>query len=200
MNLLANYVKVEYDTKILVHHYHVNFEPEVISFDARAGMVKRHATEMFKDCYIYDKQNTVMTLTRVEDEEFKVEFDAFKGKQKIIFKLVGQISIGDSQMIQFLNCQLRKNFQYTDWVQIMRNFFNFRNALELDDLKVKVVPGIIASIKECKSGVLMAIDTVHKVVQNSNCWDYMKVSFLHFRFRSIIFVVPSQQRSQASFH
>ena len=176
VELLANYVQMNYDKQMIVFHYHVDFVPEIENFEMRDRKIKNELIRIFKDCYIYDKQNTIMTLMKAPNETIIFEVPGFRNtKVKVSIKKVGDISIGDTQMIHFLNCQLRKNFSFMPWVQILRNFYDFSKKKELREHRIQIMPGIIATIKECQKGAFLTMDTIHKVVQDETCLDYMNV-------------------------
>lgn len=176
VTLLANYIKVRQNSRLMVYKYHVTFEPDVGEY-LRMQFVQKHA-DIFKGVYIYDKQSTIMSTVELRrEEEFVEQNNNYSNRIKI--RKVQTVVFGSQDMMQFLNSQLRVNLSHLKWMQVLRNYFDFSQRTQLREQNIEIMPGVTASIRECKLGTLMALDTIHKVVQMETCLDLIRVSVFY---------------------
>lgn len=178
VELVANYVRVNYDEKTLVYQYHVDFEPKVENPESRCRLIVAGG-HLFHQVYIYDKQSTVMSVTNLGSQ--KVEYiEPLRAalKVKVTFRQTRTISIDDEQMMHCFNSQLRANMEKMGLVQILRHYYDMDSLTSLESHQMQLIPGIVNSIKNCQAGLLMGLDTIHKVLHLKTVLDLIKVGVL----------------------
>jgi len=174
--LVANYVKVRANTRAIIYQYHVDFSVKVVNPDTRTFLIQSES-EVFRNAYIYDKQSTIMSTTLLQEDPYSFVHNLNNRKQaKITIRKVREISIDDEQMMHFFNAQLRSNMEKLDLIQILKHYYNFDHRVHVAEHKLEIIPGIVATVKNCRSGILMGLDTIHKVVHLRTCLDVIEVS------------------------
>lgn len=180
VQLIANYVKVRANHRILIYQYHVDFSIKVVNPETRAFLISSKA-EMFNYAYIYDKQSTIMSTRLLPQEPFTYNYELNNRKTtKVTIRKVRIIAIDDEQMMHFFNAQLRMNMEKLDLVQILKNYYDFENKTHIEEHRMEVIPGIVSTIKNCQDGILMGLDTIHKVVHLKTVLDVLNVGVYFF--------------------
>ena len=176
VELVANYVKVRANHRIIIYQYHVDFSIKVVNPDTRSFLIASQG-QAFNNAYIYDKQNTIMSTTRLNPDPFHFNHDLNNRKMaRVSIRKVREIAIDDEQMMHFFNAQLRMNMEKLDQVQILKNFYDIEHRVHVTQHNLEVIPGIVATIKNCQEGILMGLDTIHKVIHLKTCLDVINVS------------------------
>lgn len=65
-------------------------------------------------------------------------------------------------------------------VQILRHHYDMDLLTPIEDQRMQIIPGIVNSIKNCQAGLLMSVDTIHKVLHLKTVLDMIKVSLGRF--------------------
>ena len=180
VDLVANYVKVRANKTIIIYQYHVDFSIKVVNPETRSFLIQSKSAK-FEDAYIYDKQSTIMSTTRIDPDPFHFTHELFTHKiVKVSIRMVREIAIDDEQMMHFFNAQLRMNLEKLDLLQILKNFYDCDKRVHVAEHKLEVIPGIVATIKNCQEGIMMGLDTIHKVIHLKTCLDVINVSLFNF--------------------
>ena len=87
--------------------------------------------------------------------------------------------------MHFFNAQLRMNMENLDAIQILRNYYNMEERIEVTEHKLGIIPGTEASVRKCRAGILMCLNTIHKVIHHKTCLDVINVSLLLYSVQSV---------------
>lgn len=109
-----------------IHHYHVEFSPDILEFRARRFYVNQHkelfkgflfdGIQLFSTEFLKDKMvNGVLELLTKNREEETVQLK---------IKHVGIVDIHDAQQLQVLNLLLRRAMSGLQLQLVGRNFFD----------------------------------------------------------------------------
>lgn len=181
IDLVANYVHVNFKSDIIVRQYHVDFTPKVDNVETRARLVADTVGPLFNQVYLYDKQHTVMSPADIPDGggdggiTFRKELRPGRPPVELKFRRTSELSVDDEQMFHCLNMQLRDNMERMEQVQILRHYYDMQKRQEIAGQALEVIPGIVNSIKNCQAGLLMSLDTIHKVLHKRTVLDIIKV-------------------------
>lgn len=176
--LMANYIKFEAPQGATVYDYRVDFEPEVEATFIRRAMIY-DKKDLFGGAYIFDGMNNIKSITKVGDEEDpSTEVIAQrKSDQEAItikIKLTGTVGWGSQEMMRLYNTQIKRNLTHLKYIMLGRHMFDPTQKIDIPEFRISIWPGLETAVNVHDGGVLLVVDTIHKVVRNETVHDCLQ--------------------------
>ncbi|CAH0561242.1 unnamed protein product [Brassicogethes aeneus] len=175
LRISANYIRLECDPKRGVFEYEVRFEPEVDAKNRRMRLVNQIIREMgqvkvfdggaklYLPDKITDSQKVFkMTLPEVPDTEFNV-----------IITFQKQKKMYDRDSLHLYNVLFKRIMHILLYTQMGRNYFNTHHKYLIPQHKLEVFPGFAVSVDEQEGGLLLCLDTQHRVLRQQNAYELL---------------------------
>lgn len=173
--LYANFFQLESRPNWRIYQYRVDFAPVVESSRMRRGMLHDHK-ELFGAAYIFDGMSDLMSLTKLDREETEVYSKRRTDDANITIniKRVAELAPNHPEVNRLFNIQMRRNLQHLEYVQLGRRFFDKKDVTSIPQHGIELWAGVLTSIQEHDSGILMCVDTIHKTLRTDTVLDQMK--------------------------
>ncbi|XP_076451619.1 piwi-like protein 1 [Babylonia areolata] len=159
--LAVNYIELRAKNKN-IYQYHVTFNPVIDSKGMRCGLLNEHKdklpVKLFDGSIMYmperlPQENTQLISTRRTD-----------GAQ-ISINIKFTKSLPTEQCPQLYNILLRKIMSILKLCQVGRYYYNPATPSQVPAHKLEVWPGYITSIREHEGGLMLLLDSSHRVLR-----------------------------------
>lgn len=168
--LAVNYIRLKSE-HMYIFQYHVKFEPVVDSKSMRVGLLNEHKDIM--PVKLFD--GTILFTPRKlpNDETIVLSTRKTDGARiKITIRLTKELPT--EQCPQLYNILLRKVMSILSLCQVGRYFYNPATPSRVPQHNLEVWPGYITSIKEEEGGLMLLLDSSHRVLRVQTVYDIMK--------------------------
>ncbi|XP_054153870.1 piwi-like protein Siwi [Oppia nitens] len=178
VRLLANYFRLNPPKAVIVYDYHVDFEPDIDSRIVRKGLLYNESIrQVFRNKLIFDGMSNLKStiLLPSQETEFFAVRNTDQSRIRIRVRRVGELGWSHQEMFRLYNTQMRRNFQLLGWNLIGRHYFNPKVTHDIPEHKLTVMQGLLTAINlHDGGGILMAADTVHKVIRKDSVLDNLR--------------------------
>ncbi|XP_018333348.1 piwi-like protein Siwi [Agrilus planipennis] len=166
IRLKANYFKLMQTPNWCLYQYSVDFAPPE-DHTGRKKYLFRQGIRGTLAGYIYDGTNMYAAQKISPDPmELHVQHEESETTYRITIKLVGDVTAGDYQYIQFFNIIMRKCMGNLNLQLVGRNFFDAKAKIGIPEHRMELWPGYVTSIRQHENAVLMCAEITHKVMRN----------------------------------
>ncbi|RWS28421.1 piwi-like protein 1 [Leptotrombidium deliense] len=173
VTVLTNYFKLSFPESVIIHQYHVDFEPDIESAKMRRAMIMDHK-ETLQASFIFDGQSNIKSTTLLEGTtELMSSRRTDNEPIKITVKHTGEISWNHPEMMRMYNTQMRRNLQHLKYLLIGRHFFDPSMRQMIPEHKLQLWQGLLTAINRHDGGILMVCDTVFKVVRTDTVYEIL---------------------------
>ncbi|KAK7111216.1 piwi-like protein 1 [Littorina saxatilis] len=153
-----------------IYQYHVNFSPIVDSKGMRVGLLNEHKDTL--PVKLFD--GTIMFLPNKLDQD-ELQLTSTRKTDgatiTILIRLTKALPI--EQCPQLYNILLRKIMSLMKLVQVGRYYYNPATPSKVREHQLEVWPGYITSIGEQEGGLLLLLDSSHRVLRCQTVLDLM---------------------------
>lgn len=167
----SNYLKLEITEEKGLFEYEVRFEPRIDSREQRFRLVNElkettgptksfDGAKMFLPKRLNSALTTSVAKNAANGEEVKVTF-AFKKERKG----------GERDVIQHYNILFNRVLRALKFVMHNRNFYDPKGAHHIKQYNLQVWPGYVTAVDEYEGGLLLQIDTSHRVLRTETVRD-----------------------------
>ncbi|KAH7977988.1 hypothetical protein HPB49_004122 [Dermacentor silvarum] len=169
VKLLSNYFRLLTMPNWAIQQYHVEFAPNIESSRLRGALLRDHR-DRFGGSYIFDGMSDLKSATRLEHKVTELYSQRhIDGAQIcIIVKHVQELAPNNPELLRIFNTQMRRNLESMQFVQIRRQFFNATGPKPISSHGLEIWEGLTTAVGQHDGGVLMVVDTVHKVLRTEN--------------------------------
>ena len=84
-------------------------------------------------------------------------------------RLVGQVSPGDVQYLQFYNIIVRSCLQLLEFEELGRHFYDRHAAVSMPHHRLELWPGYITTLRNYEHNLMLCVEVTHKVLRLDNC-------------------------------
>ncbi|XP_075745432.1 piwi-like protein 1 [Rhipicephalus microplus] len=169
VKLLSNYFRLLTMPNWAIQQYHVEFAPNIESSRLRSALLRDHR-DRFGGSYIFDGMSDLKSATRLEHKvtELYSQRRTDGAQIRITVKHVQELAPNNPELLRIFNTQMRRNLESMQFVQIRRQFFNAAGPKPISRHGLEVWEGLTTAVGQHDGGILMVVDTVHKVLRTEN--------------------------------
>ncbi|CAG9769822.1 unnamed protein product [Ceutorhynchus assimilis] len=175
IRLSANYIRLEVAKGRGVFEYEVKFSPEIDAKNQRMRLVNQIMREM-ESAKLFDGGHLLYLPTKITDTQktFKgiLQGDDLEVEITIIFKK--QKRLGDRECIHLYNILFKRVMHALLFIQMGRNYFDTGHRNLIPQHKLEVYPGFAVSVDELEDGLMLCLDTQHRVLRTQNAYELLK--------------------------
>ncbi|KAL3266899.1 hypothetical protein HHI36_011049 [Cryptolaemus montrouzieri] len=171
VNLTSNYVRLTVEKDRGVFEYEVRFNPDVDSKSLRCKMVNQHMEEMGK-IKIFDG-GAVLYLPKLLTDgtvEFKCSLPS---GEPVLMQVIYKRKRLMGECIHLYNVLFKRIMRVLMYSQMGRNYFNPKDKHLIPQHKLEVYPGFTVTVDELEDGLLLCLDTQHRVLRSQNVYELM---------------------------
>ncbi|XP_075541342.1 piwi-like protein 1 isoform X4 [Dermacentor variabilis] len=169
VKLMSNYFRLLTMPNWAIQQYHVEFAPDIESSRLRSALLRDHR-DRFGGSYIFDGMSDLKSATRLEHKvtELYSQRRTDGAQIRITVKHVQELAPNNPELLRIFNTQMRRNLESMQFVQIRRQFFNATGPKPISRHGLEIWEGLTTAVGQHDGGVLMVVDTVHKVLRTEN--------------------------------
>lgn len=173
INIMSNYIDLEFEGDKGIFRYEVRYDPETDSPRVRNGLLNQHLTQL-GSTKTFDGVTLYLPIKLPEHETIlkSIRHDGTEVKITVIF----QRQQRPQDSMQFFNVLLNKVMRCLEMVRINRNNFNPRCAHSIQQHRMELWPGFVTAIEEVEGGLKLNIDANHRVMRTDTVYDFIKSS------------------------
>lgn len=178
LNLYCNYFDILTMPAYSLHHYHVNFAPEVEGKRVRKALLEQHANKYFGPIFLFDGMMLFLPKKLPDTLELVSRSDMTDTVYNITITWRCKVMRTSPIIIQLLNILYKKILVSLNLVQIGRNYYSVPKQFDQDSKLAKVhrlsiLDGIQSSILNYERGAMLCVDISHKVMRLDTVADIM---------------------------
>lgn len=169
VKLTSNYFRLMTMPNWAIQQYHLDFAPNIESMRLRRGLLSDHR-DRFGGSYIFDGMSDLKSSTRLEQKvtELYSQRRSDGAQIRITVKHVQELAPNNPELLRIFNTQMRRNLESMQFVQIRRQFFNAAGPKPISRHGLEIWEGLTTAVGQHDGGILMVVDTVHKVLRTEN--------------------------------
>ncbi|KAM8972425.1 piwi-like protein 2 [Pelodytes ibericus] len=175
LNLIKIHCKNE-----AVYQYHVTFTPNVECRNMRFGMMKEHRP-VTGEVTAFDGSILYLPVKLETVVELESERRTDNQKIKITIQMTKILEPSSDLCIPFYNVVIRRVMRILDMKLVGRNFYDPSSATVLQQYRLQVWPGFVASIRRTDGGLFLLADITHKIIRNDSVLDIMHILYQQSR-------------------
>ncbi|KAK8788040.1 hypothetical protein V5799_022181 [Amblyomma americanum] len=167
--LMSNYFRLLTMPNWAIQQYYVEFAPNIESSRLRSALLRDHR-DRFGGSYIFDGMSDLKSATRLEHKvtELYSQRRTDGAQIRITVKHVQELAPNNPELLRIFNTQMRRNLESMQFVQIRRQFFNATGPKPISRHGLEIWEGLTTAVGQHDGGILMVVDTVHKVLRTEN--------------------------------
>ncbi|XP_064461230.1 piwi-like protein 1 [Ornithodoros turicata] len=175
VKLMCNYFQLVTMPNWAIQQYHVEFAPNIESSRMRRAMLGDHR-QRFGGMYLFDGMSDLKSPARMEQPVTELYSQRRSDGEniRITVKHVQELAPNNPELLRIFNTQMRRNLEHLQLVQIRRQYFDQTRPERVERHKLEVWEGLTTAIGQHDGGVLMVVDTVHKVLRTDNVLDMLR--------------------------
>nr|XP_039251037.1 piwi-like protein 1 [Styela clava] len=157
-----------------VYQYHVSFNPNIDNRNMRYSLLNQHR-ELIGNTRAFDGSILYLPI-QLPKSEMIVESERITDGEKIQLKIAITRAVHPAShlLIPFYNVVLHRCMKILQMCPVGRNYYDPSNAQPVPKYKLHLWPGYVTAIREMEGGLLMNIDTSHKVLRNETVLTVMQ--------------------------
>ncbi|XP_060528061.1 piwi-like protein Ago3 isoform X2 [Cylas formicarius] len=174
LKISANYIRLDIQKGHGVFEYEVKFDPELDAKNQRIRMVNQMMRDM-ESVKVFDGGHCLYLPNKIP-EDIKTYKSTLPGSDQevavtIIYKR--QKYFGDKECLHLYNILFKRIMHILLYTQMGRNYFNPAHKHLIPQHKLEVYPGFAVTVDELEGGLLLCLDTQHKVLRNQNAYELL---------------------------
>lgn len=167
----CNYISLSTKTNCGVHEYMVKFAPQIDSKSVKIHFVNKHAglVRLFdggSTLYLPSKLTNVTTSYSCTNPHDNTAVT-------MTFTYIKTKSIGDGDCIHLFNILFKRIMRVLQMTPIGRNYFDPIHTTLVPQHRLEILPGYAVSVEEQEGGVMVCLDTQHRVMRTVSVMDYL---------------------------
>lgn len=157
-----------------VYQYHVSFSPNIDNRNMRYNLLNQHR-ELIGNTRAFDGSILYLPI-QLPHSETIVESERITDGEKIKLKIAITRAVHPAShlLLPFYNVVLHRCMKILKMCPVGRNYYDPASAQPVPKYKLHLWPGYVTAIREMEGGLLMNIDTSHKVLRNETVLSMMQ--------------------------
>ncbi|XP_065166843.1 piwi-like protein Siwi [Atheta coriaria] len=176
INIQTNYFRVEKRADWCIYQYRVDFAPEIDVTFTKKKLFYTGVASMELGSALFD--GTVLyTPFRINPDPKEIVVDSLTNpdeKVRITIRMVGELHKSSYQYLQVYNLIMRKCMSHLKLQLIRRDYFDPANKIVVASLNLELWPGIVTSIRQHETDVLMCAEIKHKIMKTETAHIVMR--------------------------
>ncbi|XP_018335086.1 piwi-like protein Ago3 [Agrilus planipennis] len=192
VNITANYIRLSVEAERGVFEYDLRFEPQIDSKGLRVRILNMHMPKM-GGVKVFDGGSclylpiklpeviTIFTSQHPNDDHSVTMIVTFKKKKRL------------GECIHLYNVLFKRIMNALMFTRVGRNHFDPHHSHMIPQHKLEVLPGYCIAVDEYEGGVMLCLDTQHRVLRTQSVYDVLcdlrltcKERFKEAAFKSLI--------------
>lgn len=165
----CNYIRLVTEGERGVFEYHVQFIPQIDAKSVKGKTINLHLGFI----KMYDGGSCLYLPVKLEKP--KMEYHCIHPHDNSEFVMVvtfiKQKRLGEC--LHLFNVLFKKIMRALLYSQIGRNYFDPHHTHMIPQHKLEVLPGYAVAVDEYEGGVMICLDTQHKVMRTQNVYDVL---------------------------
>ncbi|KAK9870113.1 hypothetical protein WA026_006203 [Henosepilachna vigintioctopunctata] len=171
VNLTSNYIKLKVEKDRGVFEYEVRFRPDVDSKNLRFKMVSSHMGEM-GNIKMFDG-GSVLYLPKLLTDHYTQFQCALPSGEPVVMEIIYKRQRSMGECLHLYNVLFKKIMRILMYSQMGRNYFNPNDKHMIPQHRLEVYPGFAVTVDELEDGLLLCLDTQHRVLRSQNVYELM---------------------------
>nr|CAH7766461.1 unnamed protein product [Callosobruchus chinensis] len=174
----SNYIRLNIQKDGGVFEYEVQFNPDLDAKNRRVKLVSTVVREQLGGiprvfdggrCLYLPKQITHTSQT------FTASIPGPDGDQTLscTFKYKQKKSHSDRECLHLYNCLFKRIMYILLYTQMGRNYYDTHHRYLIPQHKLEVFPGFAVTVDELEDGLMLCLDTQHRVLRTQTAYDLM---------------------------
>ncbi|XP_018573756.1 piwi-like protein Ago3 [Anoplophora glabripennis] len=176
INVSANYIKLHVEKERGVYEYEVKFDPELDAKNKRIKMVNIIMREM-GSAKVFDGGNVLYLPQKITDtsKTFRETLPGPDGDQEISTTIIykRKKSMGERECIPHYKVLFKRIMHILLYTQMGKNYFDTEHKYLIPQHKLEVFPGFAITVDELEDGLLLCLDTQHRVLRTQNAYELL---------------------------
>ncbi|XP_056639087.1 protein argonaute-3 [Diorhabda sublineata] len=177
VNLSVNYIKLHLQEDRGVFEYEVKFDPELDATNKRIRATNIVMKELNLP-KVYDGGSILYLPQKITNtfKTFSINIPGADGDQAVEVKIIykKQKSLSERECIPLYNVLFKRIMYILLYTPMGRNYFNTHHRYLIPQHKLEVLPGYVISVNELEGGLMLCLDTQHKVMRTQNAYELLK--------------------------
>ncbi|KAJ8714986.1 hypothetical protein PYW08_004967 [Mythimna loreyi] len=170
VQVTANFIYLNFEENS-VYEYEVRYDPDQDYKNLRFKLLAEHR-QYFKE-KTFDGTTLYLPHKLPEEAHNLVStnpFDNSKVRINIVFRRTRKLS----EMIHIYNVIFKCIMKDLQLVRINRDHFNDKAGIQIPQHKLEVWPGYVTAVDEYEGGLMLTLDSTHKVLRTQSVLSYIK--------------------------
>ncbi|KAJ8981325.1 hypothetical protein NQ317_015458 [Molorchus minor] len=176
LNVSANYIRLQIEKGRGVYEYEVRFNPELDAKNRRIRMVNLIMKEL-GSVKVFDGGSVLyLPLKIVETQQtFHESLPGPDGDQEVSTTLIfkRKKSMGERECLHLYNVLFKRIMHILLYTQMGRNYFDTEHKYLIPQHKLEVFPGFAVTVDELEDGLMLSLDTQHRVLRTENAYELL---------------------------
>jgi len=180
VSLLTNYFPLKLPSGPF-YQYAVSITPECPNKRLCYSLIVQHEKEFKDKNFVYDGQSMLFTQQPLNKDKRDINLVSTASysneKYQVNIQFVSEISSNEmsSSVAQLFNILFRRSLALLKLQQIGRNHYNMddRYCINVPEHRVKILPGLLATIYTGSKGFMFNADVVYKVLRTDTILEYL---------------------------
>ncbi|KJH43427.1 piwi domain protein [Dictyocaulus viviparus] len=181
--LMANFVSIDQRPDLVVHQYHVEFDPPIDSKTFRHSILKQqHIQDDIGNAFIFDG----MILYIASNTDVEGNYTAYHPttNEKINIRLRASVRFNqnDAQAINCYNIIIRSCMDMVGLKRLGRNHYDELQKVKLRDYDMEVWPGFETAVRQYEDRLMLCIENRFKMIRTQSVWELMNNVYRHVEY------------------
>ncbi|KAL1501830.1 hypothetical protein ABEB36_007083 [Hypothenemus hampei] len=174
LRLSCNYIRLSVEEGRGVFEYEVTFYPNLDAKNIRFRLVNNIMKEI-GSVKVFDGGHILFLPTKITDTS--KSFDLIQPisnepiKVTLIYKK--KKSLGDKDCLQLYNVLFKRIMHILDYTQMGRNYYDTEHRHLIPQHRLEVYPGFAVAVDELEGGLMVCLDTQHRVLRTQNAYELL---------------------------
>lgn len=177
VNLSSNYIKLHVEKDRGVFEYEVKFDPELDATNKRIRATNMVVKELNLP-KVFDGGSTLYLPLKITDtfQTFSITIPGPDGDQAVEVKIIykRQKSLSERECLPLYNVLFKRIMYILLYTPMGRNYFDTNHRYLIPQHKLEVLPGYVVTVNELEDGLMLCLDTQHKVMRTQNAYELLR--------------------------
>lgn len=171
INIAANYIRLAVEKDCGVFEYEVRFNPELDSKQMRFKIVDL----LMGKVRLFDGGSILYLPKKVTDTQVtkRGSLPGPDGDKEIAVTFIFKRKKRMGECLHLYNILFKRIMRILSYSQMGRNYFNTDHKHLIPQHKLEVYPGFAVTVDEMEGGVMLCMDTQHRVLRTQNAYEFL---------------------------
>nr|XP_023021942.1 piwi-like protein Ago3 [Leptinotarsa decemlineata] len=172
----ANYIKLHLEKDCGVYEYEVRFNPDIDAKNRRIRAVNQ-IKQKLGPAKVFDGGSVLYLPQKITDtvQSFTTSIPGPDGDLEIGLTIIykRKKNLADRECLHLYNVLFKRIMYSLMYTQMGRNYFNTEHKHLIPQHKLEVYPGFAVSVDELEDGLMLCLDTQHRVMRTQNAYELL---------------------------